>query len=210
MKILNVQQGSAEWLAARCAKHRASRTADMLAKTKSGWGASRANYKSELVCENLTNQIAPSFTSEAMQRGIDLEAKARSAFALVQNCDVQQIGLVVHAKNEHFVASPDGWIPDEKALLEIKCPNTNTHIEYLLSKEVPSKYNLQIQSQLACSGADYAYFVSYDDRLPDLSLFIKKVERDNKLIAEIEEQTEEFLEEVADTVAQLKKLKEAA
>lgn len=208
MKTLNVIQGSDAWLAARAGKHRASRTADMLAKTKSGWGASRENYKSEIVCELLTNRIEPSFTSPAMQRGIDLEAKARSAFELVQSVDVQTVGLVIHPTIENFVASPDGLI-GEDGLVEIKCPNTSTIIDYHLKSEVPNKYILQIQSQLACTERSYCYFVAYDDRLPpDLSLFVKKIERDDALIKTIEKETITFLDECFDTLSQLKSLQQ--
>lgn len=215
MKTLDVIQGSPEWFAGRLGKHRASRTGDMLAKVKSGWGASRKSYATELVLERLTNKMEQSFTTPAMQRGIDLEPKAKQAFELVHGCSLDNVGLVIHPTVKDFVASPDALIQDSKTLVEIKAPNSNTHIEYVMEglSAVPNKYILQIQSQLACTGYEDAFFVSFDDRLPsDLSLFICKIERDNKLIDTIEKETEIFLREVSDTVETLKSkaLQEAA
>lgn len=212
MKIIEVTQGSSEWFAARAGKHRASRTSDLMSTTKSKTrGATYMNYRSDLICERLTGQIEPTYTSPAMQRGIDLESKARNAFSLVQNCDVRTVGLLQHEGFADFVASPDGLIESEKALLEIKVPNTATMIDLHLTGEIPNKYILQMQAQLACAGEDYeyCYFVSYDDRLPpDLSLFIKKVERDTKLIKQIEDEACELLNDVADAVSQLKSLQQ--
>lgn len=210
MKTLDVVQGSLEWFMGRCGKHKASRSSDMLAKTKSGWGASRDNYEGEIACELLTKKMEQSFVTATMQRGIDLEPKARSALELVLGLDIKTVGLCIHSTMDDFVASPDGLIEND-GLVEIKCPNTATIIDYHLKNEVPQKYILQIQSQLAVTEREYCIFCAYDDRLPaDLSLFIKKVQRDDKMIKMIETETRIFMDGCYEKVSKLRKLREAA
>lgn len=211
MNILNVTQGSEQWLSARAGKHKSSRTHDLMPLKSGSYGATRKNYETEVACEVLTSRIEPLFTTAAMQRGIDYQHKAQQAFELVVG-DVENVGLVIHPKNERFVASPDGLVKGEKSLIEIKVPNSATHLEYILKDEVPVRYLHQIQAQLACTQYDACYFVSWDDRVPaELQLFIKKVQRDDKLIAQIEKEVETFLAGVDEMVSALKsKMREAA
>ena len=104
-------------------------------------------------------------------------------------------------------ASPDGLVNDD-GLLEIKCPNTATHIETLLSQTVPSKYNTQMQFQMACTGRSWCDFVSFDNRLPaELQLFVKRVPRDNMYIRLMEEEIVKFLNELDIKIAQLMEIK---
>jgi predicted phage-related endonuclease len=104
-------------------------------------------------------------------------------------------------------ASPDGLV-GEDGLLEIKCPNTATHIETLLSQSVPGKYNTQMQFQMACTGRQWCDFVSFDNRLPDeLQLFVKRVPRDNEFIKQMEDEVVKFLNELDIKIAQLMELK---
>lgn len=207
-------QGSPEWFAARCGRVTASRVADVIAKTKSGYGASRANYMSQLLCERLTGAIAESFTNAAMQHGIDTEPRARAAYEFYADVTVQQVGFCNHPRIEMAGASPDGLIHgDVLGLVEIKCPNTATHLDTLLSETIPGKYITQIQWQMACTGAQWCDFVSYDDRLPpEHAFFCKRVERDPEVIADLEAEVTKFLDELADKIEQLnnRNKKEAA
>jgi putative phage-type endonuclease len=199
-----MEQRSDEWFAARAGKVTASKIADMLAKTKTGWGASRKNYAAQLVAERLTGTVEPSFCSPAMQWGIDTEAAAREAYCQHMLCSVVEIGFVDHPKIEMAGASPDGLIGDD-GLVEIKCPGTATHIETLLGGSVPDKYRLQTLFQMACTGRAYCDFVSYDPRLPEtMRLFVQRIPRDDGAIAEIERETVKFLTEVEETVTQLR------
>ena len=72
---MTMLQRSDEWFAARAGKVTASRVADLMAKTKSGYSASRQNYMAQLICERLTGKPADSFTSAAMQRGTEKNRK---------------------------------------------------------------------------------------------------------------------------------------
>jgi putative phage-type endonuclease len=196
-------QGTAEWLQERCGKVTASRIADLMAKTRSGWGASRANYAAQLVAERLTGCVTPSFTNAAMIHGTETEPEARRAYEFFIDRDVQQVGFIPHPEIENAGASPDGLIGDD-GLLELKAPQTATHIDTLLSGAIPDKYYKQMQFQMACTGREWCDFASYDNRLPErMRLFVKRVERDAEAIAEIETEVRAFLAEIDETVARL-------
>lgn len=202
-------QGSAEWKALRCGKVTASRVADVIAKTSKGWGASRFNYAAELIAERLTGVAAEGFTNAAMQWGTDQEPQARMAYEFMHGVAVEQIAFVVHPTIADSGASPDGLV-GELGLIEIKCPNTATHIDTLISQTVPGKYITQMQWQMACTGREWTDFVSYDPRLPEsMQLFVKRVPADAVFQIELEDAVRLFLkEEVEVKVAELRRLYE--
>jgi putative phage-type endonuclease len=203
-----MDQGTAEWFAARLGKATASRICDIIATTKSGWGASRANYAAQLVAERLTGEPAESFTNSAMQWGTACEPEARKAYAFREDADVAEVGFIDHPAIGMAGASPDGLV-GEDGLVEIKCPNTATHIATLVSQTVPAKYRTQMMWQLACTGRHWCDFASYDPRLPEsMRLFVQRVERDDAEIARLEAHVIDFLGEVDETVSRLRALYE--
>jgi putative phage-type endonuclease len=203
-----MEQRSPEWFAARLGKVTASRVADVIAKTKSGYSASRANYMAELVCERLTGKSGDYFQNAAMVWGTETEPMARSAYEAHSGNLVTETGLVLHTSITNAAASPDGMI-DEDGLVEIKCPNTATHIDTLLDEKVPSKYVTQIMWQMACTGRQWCDFVSYDPRMPEhMHIFVKRIERDDNIIVELEREVEKFLSELDEKIATLAKLYE--
>jgi len=198
-----IEQGSPEWFAVRLGKVTASRVADVAAKTKSGWGASRANYMAELIAERLTGVPAEHYTNSAMQHGIDTEPQARAAYEFFTDAEVSEIGLVVHSEIADSAASPDGLVGAD-GLVEIKCPNIATHIETLLSETIPDKYIVQMQWQMACTGRKWCDLVSFDPRLPQkFCLFVKRIHRDDKRIAEIGDLVRQFLKELDEKLSAL-------
>jgi len=202
-----MEQRTDDWFAARIGKVTASRVADVVAKTKSGYSASRDNYMAQLVCERLTGKPAESFSNAAMQWGTETEPLARAAYEAKMDVLVDEVGFIDHPSIVNSGASPDGLVGID-GLIEIKCPNTSTHIDTLLSQTVPKKYADQIFWQMACTNRDWCDFVSYDPRLPpDLQLFIKRIPRDDKYIKLLEAEVIEFLTETAHKVAQLLNLK---
>jgi putative phage-type endonuclease len=191
-----MEQGTPEWLAIRCGKVTASRMADLMAKTKSGPSASRANYMAELIVERLTGKPADMYINVAMQWGTEQEPHARLAYEAKLGVLVNQVAFVPHPKIELSGCSPDGLIDDD-GMVEIKCPNTATHIETCITRTVPQKYQTQMQWQMACTGRKWVDFISYDPRLPDnIQLFIKRVERDDAAIANMEKEVIDFLKEL--------------
>ena len=210
MDDLQLVQGSEAWRLARAGSVGASSVADLMAKTKSGWGASRANLMARIICERLTGEPQESYVNAAMQHGTDTEPQARSAYAFMHDVDVAEVGLIRHPSIAGAHASPDGLV-GEDGLLEIKCPNTATHIETLLSGEIADRYLKQMQFQMACTGRAWTDFVSYDPRLPgDLQVFIKRIPRDDALIAEIEDAVRFFILETEAKLRRLAELRVAA
>jgi len=206
--MVEIVQGSDEWHALRRGKVTASRVADVIAKTKTGWGASRANYAAELIAERLTEATAEKFTNAAMAWGTEKEPEARAAYEFYTDATVDEIAFVDHPTIPMTGASPDGLV-GAAGLVEIKCPNTATHLETLLGQVVPAKYATQMQWQMACTGREWCDFVSFDPRMPEsMRLFIKRVERNAELIAELERDVTAFLKEVDDKVAALRAIYE--
>lgn len=199
-------QGSPEWYAIRVGKVTASRVADVVAKTKSGWGASRANYLAELIAERLTGDPAPSFINAAMQWGTETEPLARAAYEFRADCEVAQIGFIHHPEIAMAGASPDGLIGTD-GMIEIKCPNTATHIDTLLGQKVPEKYVTQMQFQMACADRSWCDFVSFDPRLPEeMRVFVHRVSRDQDAIDYLEKEVMSFIYELDAKVDNLKRL----
>jgi len=198
-------QRTDEWFQARIGKVTASRIADVCTRTKTGWGAGRKNYMAELVAERLTGERTEGFTNAAMQWGTDMEPVARSAYEFYRDATVVETGLVPHPSIAETGASPDGLVGDD-GLVEIKCPNTATHLETLLGAAMPQKYFFQIQWQLACTGRQWCDFVSFDPRLPEsMRMHVERVKREDVVIAALEKDVVEFLTELRDTVSQLRR-----
>jgi putative phage-type endonuclease len=204
-----IEQRSDAWFQERCGKVTASRVADVVARTKSGWSASRETYMGELIAERLTGVPAERYRNAAMDWGTEKEPQARAAYQFEQGVLVKQVGFVPHPKIAMTGASPDGLVGHD-GLVELKNPNTATHINTLLGQNVPGKYVTQVMWQLACTGRQWVDFASYDCRLPDsMQLWIKRIERDDKAISELEEQVQEFLHELDAKVKALRERYEA-
>jgi putative phage-type endonuclease len=200
-------QGSDAWFQSRLGRATASRIADVIAKTKTGYSASRDNYMAQLVCERLTGQKGESFTNAAMQWGTETEPLARSAYEAHADLMVEEVAFVQHPKIDMAGASPDGLV-GLFGMLEIKCPNTATHIDTLLTQTVPTKYITQMQWQMRCCERQWCDFVSFDPRLPqELQLFVKRVEFDAPYVAMLEEEVNLFLKELDMKVTKLTNLK---
>jgi len=202
-----VEQGTDEWKAERIGCVTASRLADVLATVKAGEAASRANYKAELVAQRLTGKAEETFTNAAMQRGTEEEPLARTEYELRQGVSVDTCGFIPHPSIQWAGASPDGLI-GEDGCLEIKNPNTATHINYLLAGVPPAKYKPQMLWQIACTGRKWCDFVSYDSRMPDdLAFFCVRYTPTPEEIKEVEAAVTLFLSEVDSLIEKLKGIK---
>lgn len=191
-----ILQGSPEWKELRLGRATASRIADVVARTKTGYGASRANYMAELIAERLTGNVAEGFTNASMQWGTDKEPEAVAAYEFLTNVEVERVAFVPHPTIAMSGASPDGYVGDD-GLIEAKCPNTATHIDTLLGEPIAGKYITQMQWQMACCGRRWCDWISYDPRLPpQMQLFVKRVQRDDAMIATLEKEVAAFLSEI--------------
>lgn len=192
-----MEQRSEEWYQARCGKVTASRVADVMATTKSGYSASRENYMYELLTERLTGQpYGSGFTSKAMEWGTEQEMFARGVYEMKTGYIVEEAGFIEHLHIPNFGASPDGLI-EEEGLVEIKCPETKTHLQYLSTERIPKKYQIQMQVQMCCTGRAWCDFVSYDPRLPDnLQIYISRYPAMKIMQDEIRSEVKRFLREL--------------
>ena len=200
---MNALQRTPEWLAARAGRLTASRLPLAIARTKSGWGASRANLMAELLVERITGQPVPSYESAAMAWGTENEPFARAAYEFYRDVTVDLVGFIEHPRIAMAGCSPDGVVGAD-GLVEFKCPNSATHIETLLSKRFDGRYLTQCQWQLATTGCKWVDLTSFDPRMPEhLRLFVLRIERDDDYIAELESLAEDFLRELAEKVMRL-------
>jgi len=205
-----IEQGSSEWFLQRMGKATASRIADIVAQTQTGYSASRKSYLVELALERITGQRGESFSNSFMQWGTETEPQARVAYEAFTGRVVDEVAMLPHPTIEMSGASPDGLI-DLDGQLEIKCPAQATHLKTLLSRKPAGKYITQMQWQMACTGRQWCDFVSFDPRFPDhLQLCIIRIERDDKLIASLETEVSKFLTEVSKMVDDLNNLKALA
>lgn len=204
----DIEQGSEEWFALKLGKVSASKIADVMSRGKgSAEPAGVRNYRAAIVCERLTGQREETYTNGAMARGTELEPMARECYEFLTGATVEQVAFVDHPTIKLAGCSPDG-ILDGGGLIEIKCPNTATHIEYLLGKVPPTQYIPQMQFQMACTGATYCQFVSYDPRLPeDLQLFVAKLDRDDAYITQMENAIIAFQESVESMLISLRAIR---
>lgn len=191
-----MDQRTEEWFAARLGKVTASRIADLMARTKSGYSTSRANYMAELIAERLTGKKGDSYQNAAMQWGTEQEPAARAAYETLKGVLVEEVGFVPHPIILNAGASPDGLVNDD-GLVEIKCPFTATHLDFLTTGDVPEKYILQMQWQMACTSRRWCDYVSFDPRLPErMAIHMFRVFRDDTIIHKIETEVQTFLSEL--------------
>lgn len=196
-------QGSPEWFAMRIGKATGSRIKDIIAKTKTGYSTSRANYAAQLVAERLTGKVEESFANAAMKWGTECEPLARASYEAEMGVMVDEVGMLEHPAIAMTGASPDGLVGSD-GMVEIKCPNTATHIATMLSGKADPQYMSQMQWQMVCANRAWCDFVSFDPRMPaDMQLFIVRFPRDDVLIAEYEKEVISFLGEVDATVSKL-------
>lgn len=195
----DVEHRSEEWRALRCGLVTASRCCDVAAITKKGEeGAARRHYRAEVISERLTNIPADlnRYVSREMQWGIDKEPFARAAYEMMRDVMVDAGGFVTHPTLANFGASPDGLVGLD-GLVQIKCPNTSTHLEWKLEGVVPVEHATQMLAELACTGRQWNDFVSFDPRLPEhMQLFVRRLYRDDKLIALLEGEVAHFNAEI--------------
>lgn len=206
MDYKSIPQRSDAWFAARLGRLTASRVNCMMARAKGGPAASREKYMWQLALERVLGRAEAGYTSPQMLWGTEQEPFAREAYSQHRLVSVEEVGFLLHP-TLHAGASPDG-IVGQDTLLELKCPDSHTHGRLLLGiDEIPTRYHLQMQFQLACAGPSFTQcdFLSFDPRMPENSqIFLQRVERDDAKIREIEEQAAEFLADVDRIEAQLR------
>lgn len=203
-----MEQRTEAWFRARAGRFTASRMADLMAKTKSGPSTSRANLITLLAVERITGQCVETYTNSAMQRGIELEPVARSAYESKVGSLVEEVAFIIHPELPNVGASPDALVGSD-GMLEIKCPAAPAkHLDALRKSSHAQEYAWQLQTQLWVSSRDWVDIVSFDNRFPEgLQLAICRVERDDKAIDELRQAVIQADQEVNEIVQQLLELR---
>lgn len=206
--IHTAPQGTPEWLAARAGCATGSRAGDILARIKSGEAAARRDYRYQLAAERLTGKPQDDvFVNAAMQWGTEQEPFARMAYEAATGNIVRETGFL-RLDGQYVGCSLDGDVDDMAGIIEIKCPKTATHIEYLTACNVPTKYLPQIRHNLHVSGAQWCDFISFDPRLPDnLQLLVVRVSRADADVEGYAAELQQFLAEVSALENQLRNRK---
>lgn len=203
-----MEQLTESWRTARLGQVTASKVKDVMSNGRgSAPSAIRTNYMMQLLCERLTGTWEEGYTSAAMARGTELEATARLAYELMQDCEVEEVGLIQHPNIKGFAASPDGVIvlPVGRGGLEIKCPNTAQHIAVMRAGKHDSQYEWQMTAQMACAELEWVDFVSFDDRLPEeLQYVCHRYQRDEAKIRDMEKGVIQFLDDLAELEADMR------
>ena len=200
------EQGSDLWKLDRAGKATGSRASDILAKIKTGEAAARRDYRIQLVTERLTGTpVENGFVSKDMEHGIQQEPFARMAYEAATGIIVREAGFA-YLPDIQAGCSVDGLLEDDgrEGILEIKCPKSATHIAYVLGNRIPPAYLPQITHNLWITGAMFADFVSFDQRLPEhLQLFRKRIEWTDVDIQAHKKEVLMFLKEVDELVNKL-------
>lgn len=207
MKIYDIEQGTPEWRQIRCGKITASMMDAVMAKGRSGGESkTRRNYMLRLIAERLSGIPQDTYSNAAMEWGVMTEPTARLRYELENYTNLRQVGFI--ESSEFVGCSPDGLVddalPEKCGLVEIKCPNTSTHIEYILNDKMPAEYVLQVQAQLWICQRNWCDFVSFDPRIPCRDFWKIRVFRDEKKIAEIQSAVEQFIEELLELEGRIK------
>lgn len=200
-----MEQRTDEWYAARLGKVTGSRIHNVMAQGKGGAPSlTRNEYMCQLAGERITGDVMPNYVNEAMQWGINTEHQARAAYEFAREVEIKKLAFADHPTIEQAGASPDGLI-GEDGMIEVKCPNTATHIATLRGKSISGTYIKQMQWQMACTGRQWCDFVSFDPRLPfNLQMHVKRIHRDNGVIQQMENQVRKFLTELDVMVQELR------
>ena len=200
MIIIDCEQLSPEWFATKVGIPSAA-SFDQIVTTKGEPSKSRQKYMYQLAGEIILGSKVETYVNAAMQRGTELEPEARKAFEFIHEVVVKKVGFVFMDEQKRYGASPDGLLED--AGLEMKCPQIQTHVGYLLDNKLPTDYFQQVQVGMLVTGFKSWYFMSYFPGLPPL---IKLVERDDGFCGKLKFELDRFCLELAEIVNKLKAL----
>ncbi|AQX28205.1 MULTISPECIES: lambda exonuclease family protein [unclassified Bartonella] len=202
-----MKQRTAEWFQAHLGKVTTSNIYNLLNKTAKGLPTSKyEEYKIKLMTERLVGEISHSYTTSAMQRGIEYEEDALKEYAFIYDTEVTQCGFIQHPTIQMVGASSDGFV-GENGLVEIKCPRSVNHLRFWITEKIKPEYLAQMHFQMACTGRQWCDFVSYDPRFSGqsahLRLKVQRIHRNDEQIEAINQAVETFLEEIEQEIKQI-------
>lgn len=200
MRVIDHEQGSEAWLLSRLGCPSGSGFANLLTSTGKP-SSSASSYINQLVAELLTGEPTKVYENEWMQRGTELEPKAREYYELATGSTVEEVGFCKHDTMECGV-SPDGLVGLDGGL-EIKCPAPATHVAYLRSGDLPAKYKQQVMGCLWITEREWWDFVSYHESMPVLQV---RVYRDEDYITLLAEKVWDACDEIQNEYERLRSM----
>lgn len=201
MIIVDIEQGSPEWLAIRLGLASASRFKDVLSEPRSkadkeagALSDTAKSYMNSLIAEIITGEQAI-ITGKPLEWGSEHESSARIEYEFKHDTYVEEIGICIH-DNRMIGASPDGFVGAD-GMIEIKCPYVSANHVKTVINGTPVEHMPQIQGNLWVNGRDWCDFISFDPRVKDDNrLFVERVYRDEAMIKRIESKTLAFAEKM--------------
>jgi len=191
MTIHNCVQGSDEWHNLRIGSIGGSGISKVMAK---GEGKTRKQLLYDMVGEMLSGRKKDGFVSGPMKDGVLFEDEARNLYSFMTDAEVVQIGFFQGKPHTHF--SPDGCVGDN-GIIEIKTVIPSTFVEYKLSGKIPADYRRQMQWGLHISGREWCDYVVYSPAVKNtVPLIVRRLDRDEKEIAEMDSEADEFIKDM--------------
>lgn len=190
--------GTFEFFSARTGKLTASRMKDAMAfKLDGKEKADRLDLKKQILAERMTDSVVPHYVNKSMVWGLEQEDNAKAMYTRVTGRQIAACGFYDHFDIDNFGATPDGLVGSD-GLIETKCPETTTHISWMMAGVVPEDHKPQMIAQIACTGREWVDFVSYDPRIkdPKRQIFIRRFTPTADDVAKVEDAARQFLAEV--------------
>jgi putative phage-type endonuclease len=195
MILHRIDQHSEAWHQVRCGRVTGTRFKELVA------GETTATYKdliADIACEIITGRAEESYSNAVMERGLEMEPKAREKYEELFDVKVEQVGFISPDEDNKFAEwvgiSPDGLTD---GILEIKCPYMKTHLNYIEANKLPSEYRYQVQGQLFVTGLPYCDFMSY---VEGMKPFIIRVTPDQELFKEFEKRLDILIVQVMEKI----------
>lgn len=199
-------QGSLGWHEARLGRFTGSKLKDLVSITSDKPKSTAERYIDEKVAEIITGEIEVIPDNKYMQRGREMEPVAMDWLSNYLGVELYTTGAILMPWSDRVAVSPDriGVEDGNKIVIESKSPKSKTHLRWASKGKLPSEHKIQVMAEIMCTEADYAYFLSYDDRCIGSEAFLVKVNPDEKLMKRIEKVTNICLEMLDDAVTKAK------
>ena len=179
MRVKNVEQRSREWFEMRLGVITGSRC-------KNVFKSANLSFIDELIAERLSGDIVESPTTQAMMHGILMEPVALDEYRMRTGADAREIGFCIHDTLPYLAISPDALVYQNGTPIggvEIKCPSTKKHIEYIRQNKIPAEYISQVMHYfIVIDSLEWVDFVSFDPRIQK-NLFIFRIHRNDTDVA---------------------------
>lgn len=197
-RIFRMEQGTAEWHDVRLGIPTSSKFDKILTPAKLALSSQSVRYRNELLADWLAGYPASEMeASDFMERGTELEPRAREFYAFERSAEVDEVGFILHP-NSRTGCSPDGVVTQagEVGGLEIKTPALHTHVGYLLDPDsLTGRYRLQVQGSLWVTGWPWWDVISFSPVLPSV---IRRVEPDPEAMEALDEAMGAFCDDLDD------------